>query len=403
MTANFDTCAKVPAKGAFAVEILQQLGLQPGMLDGKVAVVTGAARGIGRETARALAWLGANVVIADISDGGRETEAMIRAAGGTALFYQTDVASEAGVARLAMWTLADFGPADILVNGAILCPIQTVLEMTPDVFDQTLAVNLRGPYLTCRAFVPGMLEKKGGTIINMISTDAMVAMSAYMASKQGLKGFTQSLAAEVSHLGIRAVAFAPGFVDTPGLRAAGEALAPRLGMKPAEHSGAATAYLILKLADEYHGEAVDVYKVLERAGFLKDDVAGAVVAPLASVDAVALSGQLEAILAEVEAELGKLPIFVRPLARSGFKNKAGQSVGDWIHTAAELTRRLAAGEAVDGEASCRKLEQLITYCAGVPAETARFTKDAEFLREVHATSAARVAALRALCAALASH
>ncbi|HYF76155.1 MAG TPA: SDR family NAD(P)-dependent oxidoreductase, partial [Symbiobacteriaceae bacterium] len=195
-----------------------RLGLRTDELAGQVAVITGAGQGIGREAALALAGLGAKVVVADINaDTGAETARLINDAGGTAVFVQTDISREADVARLAMWTLADFGPAHILINNAILSPVASLMEMTPDEFDRVIAVNLRGAYLTCRAFVPGMLTHHLGTIINMVSMDAMANMSAYIASKQGLAGFSQSLAAELGHEGIRVVAFAPGFVETPGL------------------------------------------------------------------------------------------------------------------------------------------------------------------------------------------
>lgn len=187
--------------------VLEQLGLRSDELAGRVAVVTGAGQGIGREVALALARLGARVVVADMNEmTGAETAELIRAAGGTATFVRTDVARESDVARLAMWTLADFGPAEILVNNAALSPVASLLEMEPDLFDRVMAVNLRGAFLTCRAFVPGMLERKRGTIVNLVSADTMANMSAYIASKQGLVGFSQSLATELEHEHIRVIA-----------------------------------------------------------------------------------------------------------------------------------------------------------------------------------------------------
>ncbi|HWI53067.1 MAG TPA: SDR family NAD(P)-dependent oxidoreductase [Symbiobacteriaceae bacterium] len=191
--------------------VLERLGLRPDELAGQVAVITGAGRGIGREVALALAALGARVVVADIAEEtGAETVRLIEAAGGTAVFVRTDVSREADVSKLAMWTLADFGPADILINNAVLSPVASLLEMEPDLFDRVIAVNLRGAFLTCRAFVPGMLLKKRGTVVNMISAEAMANMSAYIASKQGLAGFSQSLAAELAGAGIRIIAYEPG-------------------------------------------------------------------------------------------------------------------------------------------------------------------------------------------------
>jgi NAD(P)-dependent dehydrogenase (short-subunit alcohol dehydrogenase family) len=418
---------------------LDRLCLAPTELAGQVAVVTGGARGIGRAAALALARLGARVVVADLNEaGGQETVALIQEEGGTGAFVRTDVAREADVARLAMWTLADFGPASILVNNAIISPVASVLETTPDEWDRVIAVNLRGAYLTCRSFLPGMMALHRGTIVNLVSTEAMAQMTAYIASKQGLAGFTQSLAAEVDQEGIRVVAFAPGFVDTPGLREAGERLAPRMGlttaafaqlsfhpsypgMMPAEDAGAATAYLVARLAADYHGEVVTGYTVLERGGFFAAPAlpvaaaAEATEAPVARLttpealeQATALSRQLAAMIAETEAEFARLPIFVRPLARSGFKARAGQSLQDWARAASSLTAQLdglAGGGPATGFTSglprlLGLVAKLIAYYQAVPGETARFTKDAAVLAEVKATCDGREAALRALVAAL---
>ncbi|MBF8283775.1 MAG: 3-oxoacyl-(acyl-carrier-protein) reductase, partial [Anaerolineales bacterium] len=108
---------------------VERVGLARDALAGQVAVVTGGGRGIGREIVRAFAWLGARVVIAELSDDGLETERMVKEAGGQALFVKTDVSSEAEVAGLARRTREAFGPVNILVNNAILCPVAPVLEM----------------------------------------------------------------------------------------------------------------------------------------------------------------------------------------------------------------------------------------------------------------------------------
>lgn len=420
--------------------IVSQLGLRPDELKGQVAVITGAGQGIGREAALALCALGARIVVADINtEMGRETAGLVHAAGGKATFVETDVSDEADVARLAMWTLADFGPADILINNAIVSPVASLMEMAPDTWDRVIAVNLRGAFLTCRAFVPGMLGKGGGTVVNMVSAEAMANMSAYIASKQGLTGFTQSLAAELGHEHIRLIAFAPGFVHTPGLLAAGERLAPRMGMTPAEfqhlslhpaypgmmpaeHAGGATAFLIARLADEYAGELVTGYTVLERAGFLSPGGAAASEAAAALTPAepapaanshgaptqdevreraLALSHELAQIIAETEAEFGRLPVFVRPLARSGFRSKAGLSLAEWAHQADELKATLAWGRPVSADL-LRLLGRLIGYCQGLPDETARFTRDEELLAQVRATAEHREAVIRDLISALSS-
>jgi hypothetical protein len=239
-------------------------------------------------------------------------------------------------------------------------------------------------------------------------------------------GLSQSLALEVGDCGVHVVAFAPGMVDTPGIRDVAQGLAPHLGMTrasflsvtlhpayenrlmPAEDAGAATAYLIARLAEEYHGEVVDGYEVLERAGYLDaagDDVA--MDAPASSAPAGPSPGgllsQVEAlqrILVETGAEFEQLPIFARPLARRGFKRKSGASFQMWAQRLEALHARIQAGDAAWLAAQSpdlrAALERLAVYYREVPEETARFTRDEAVLREIGRVAAQRVAAIRQL-------
>lgn len=411
-----------------------RLDLASDVLRDQVAIVTGAGRGIGREVARALAWLGARVIIAEISEQGCETEEIIRQSSGAAHFVQCDVSDEASVAALIDRARQIYGPIDLLINNAAHIPVASVVEMDAALWDRVMAVNLRGTFLLCKACLPDMLARSHGVIVNMVSTDAMPGLAAYIASKQGIAGFSQSLAAEVGPQGIRVIAFGPGMVDTPGIRSVSADLAPRLGMTPdqflsvplhpaydglmpSEDAGAATAYLIARLADEYHGEIVNGYQVLERAGYLPASTASTPIdsaaSPTANADLstlIALCTQLQTVIAQTVAEFDKLPIFVRPMARNGFKSKAGQSLNDWTRTADQLTaalKNIQRGEAAAAQrlrADLPRLidlfHKLITYYHGVPAETARFTKDAEFLRQVAQQTAEREALIQSISAAL---
>ena len=402
--------------------ILQQMQLSSSELSGQVVVVTGSGRGIGKQAARAFASLGAWVGVAELSAEGKETARQITAEGGQALFIQTDVADEGSVARLVEQTHAAFGPVDILVNNAILCPVAPVAELSAELFDRVIAVNLRGPFLTCKAFLPDLLTRGKGTILNLVSTDAMPGLAAYIASKQGLTGFTQSLAVEVGQQGIQVIAFGPGMVDTPAIRGVAPKLAPLLGfseeqflsmplhpayagLMPAEDAGAAAAYLAAKLAGEYAGEMVTGYAVLERAGVISAAAAAlpstapaAEAAPAQAMapDAADLTERLIEILAATEEEFNQMPVFIRPLARNGFKGKAGQSLQDWKRSAARLEKVAAEDPARTRDL----LGKLARYYQEVPAETARFTKDAEMLRQVQRVSEERVGAIEGLRKAL---
>ena len=422
--------------GRLAVE---RLGLRRDTLHDQVAIVTGAGRGIGREVARALAWLEARVIIAEISERGQETEQVIRQSGGTASFIRCDVSDETSVAALLEQARQIYGSINLLINNAAYIPVARVMGMDTALWDRVMTVNLRGTYLLCKACLPDMLARGSGVIVNMVSTEAMPGLSAYIASKQGIAGFSQSLAAEVGAQGVHVIAFGPGMVDTPGIRGVATDLAPGLGMTPdqflsvslhpaydglmpPEDSGAAVAYLTACLSEEYQGEIVNAYQVLERAGYLKAGlqigvteasvepvtVPAANTADLAA--AIAQSEQLQAVIAQTRAEFDQLPVFVRPMARNGFRSKAGQSINDWARTVEQLTTTLQHIQRGDGAAALGLhndatglidlLQKLIDYYHSVPAQTARFTKDAEFLRQVAQQTAEREALIQTIIGAL---
>lgn len=383
------------------------LGMNPKAFFGKSVVVTGAGRGIGLHTARAFALLGALVVLAELSEDGLDAERIIQAEGGQAHFIQTDVSSPESVQSLADQTHTLYGPAAVLVNNAIFIKDSGVEEMPLADWDRTIAVNLRGAFLTCRAFLPAMLEMDQGIILNMVSTDAMPGLSAYIASKQGLTGFSKSLALELEGTGLRVIPFAPGMVDTPGIRNVAAGLAPRLGLTedqflnlslhaaynslmPPEHAAAAASYLALHLADHFHGELVNGYEVLEKAGFLRTTPvpvgASEPAHPFPTGNLEALLHELAAILAETESEFQQLPVFVRPIAKGGFKRKAGASLADWQ----ERVRGLASGQTNRHPDLGDQLEALAVYYKDVPSETARFTRDEKTLKEITAISLTRV-------------
>lgn len=399
--------------------VLNSLGIGQHEFQDKVIVITGSGGGIGFQAARAFAFLGGKVVIAEQREAGKSAEAAIRAEGGHALFVQTDVSDSASVSHLVQQTHDRFGRVDILVNNAIRCPVAKVTEMDEKLWDQVISVNLRGTFLTCRAFLPDMLDRKGGIIINLVSADAMPGLSAYIASKQGMVGFSQSLDLEVEDSNIRVIPFGPGMVDTPGIRQSASDLAPLLGMTeeqflttplhaaydglmPAEHAGAATAYLAARLADEFHGQMINGYEVLEKAGFLKSPLQepetsqDSLSKGTNKADCLATLEELNAILVQTEAEFNKLPAFIRPMARAGFKSKSGQSLSDWQTSMKRLHSERKAGGRHTQPNLPVLFSKLITYYRDVPKETARFTKDPEFLRQISETSRERIAVIERL-------
>jgi 3-oxoacyl-[acyl-carrier protein] reductase len=188
-------------------------------LTGKVAVVTGAGRGIGRAIGVALGRAGARVVLAARSAAElRAVAEEIRGGNGDALELPTDVTRDDELERLVQRTLKEWGSIDILVNNAGWGKTGPIVNAKPEDWDATLKVNLRAPMILTRLVLPAMLEKKGGAIINIGSISAKAGQAntaAYSASKFGLLGFTQSLFEEVREYGVKVSVILPGFVDTP--------------------------------------------------------------------------------------------------------------------------------------------------------------------------------------------
>jgi 3-oxoacyl-[acyl-carrier protein] reductase len=188
-------------------------------LDGQIAIVTGAGRGIGEAISIRLASLGATVLLA-ARDGRRLAEVgkQIVSAGGRAEAVTLDLQDEASIASLGQSVKERYGRCDILVNNAGIGAIGTPLhETAPEVWEQVMATNLRGPYLMIRAFAPLMIAAKSGHIINISSLaghNPLKNGAPYSASKWGLNGLTYSVAEELRDYGIRVSAVAPGSVNT---------------------------------------------------------------------------------------------------------------------------------------------------------------------------------------------
>jgi len=188
-------------------------------LQGKVAIVTGGAQGIGRGIVETLSAAGAHVVIADRNRAEAETvAAALQRQGRASLAIETDVADEAGVRELVRLVVEQYKRIDILVNNAGIFPMRTLRELDAATWDRTLGVNLRGTYLCTRVAAEQMIGG-GGRIINISTINTAktyVGMAHYDASKGGLNAFTKAAALEYAPFGITVNAVAPGGVKTPG-------------------------------------------------------------------------------------------------------------------------------------------------------------------------------------------
>ena len=229
-------------------------------LDGKVAIITGGASGMGAEECRIFAREGAKVVIADVSDDmGRQVEAEIAESGGDAVFMHLDVTSEDAWDEAVNATVERYGKVDILVNNAGISSTHNPDNMSTDAWDNFMAINARGVFLGMKSVIPQMQAEGGGSIVNISSISGIVGNygnhMGYNASKGAVRLVTKSAAVQYAQDGIRVNSVHPGLM--PPMRSSGAAHSPemrsvRAGQVPMRRSGRTeeVGYAVLFLASE---------------------------------------------------------------------------------------------------------------------------------------------------------
>jgi NAD(P)-dependent dehydrogenase (short-subunit alcohol dehydrogenase family) len=339
-------------------------------LKGEVAIVTGAGRGIGYETARALVWLGAKVVIAEIDEkNGKATEEAINREFGAdkTFFISTDIGNEDDIDQLAEAAKKKFGKIDIVLNNATVFPMGAVKDAGIDAWDLSYNVNLRGPVLLAKKLLPDMLERKHGVFICVSSSGAAPFMGPYEVFKTAQVELANTLSAEVEGTGVYAFTIGPGISKTPGFIEGGGKVAAFMGMsldalfelnKNAQISpeAAGTGFaLAVAQAQKYHGQETSSIQVLREANipFGQEETAQEQTKPQQKVTATAepqtkrsATELYQAVLKTfMEQSEGwkKRNLFERQWVSRDFKKNTGYSIDEMQTTLKALGNKLEPG------------------------------------------------------------
>jgi len=238
-------------------------------LEGKIALVTGAAQGIGRAIALLLAQKGADIVVSDINlEKAEEMAKEIEAVGRKGMAIKVDVANTDDVERMIEAILEQFGQIDILVNNAGIARDKLILRMTEEDWDAVLNVNLKGTFNCTKAVIKHMSKQRKGKIVNIASVVGEmgnVGQANYSASKAGVIGFTKTIAREFAQRGINVNAIAPGYIETPMTEALPEKVKEELRrMIPMERLGRpedvaqAVLFLVSETSSYITGQVLNV-------------------------------------------------------------------------------------------------------------------------------------------------
>ncbi len=345
-------------------------------LKGQVAVVTGAGRGIGYEASRALFWLGAKVILAEIypSSGKAAAESLCRELGdGLATFIQTDVGDESSVANLANLALKKYGKVDIVINNATVTPMGAVKDLPIKDWDYSYRVNLRGPVLLAQAFLPCMLERDYGVFV-CVSSVGGAYMGAYEILKSAQVELACTLEAELEGTHVSSFTIGPGLVNTPGALAGIKEVAPLYGKTvdeffamsadqiiSVEEAGAGFAAAVA-LAVKFRGQEIGAKSALVSAGIPLSEQPAAMVKTCLDDEeisrALELCRKVRKVLAEQSAGWADRPLFERQWVARDFKREVGMPAERCLEELAGLEACLESKE-LDGLPGFKRLVEKV--------------------------------------------
>jgi NAD(P)-dependent dehydrogenase (short-subunit alcohol dehydrogenase family) len=375
--------------------------LNSNLLIGQVAVVTGAGSGIGFEAARSMAWLGANVIIAEIDrKNGRQAASDINLEMGreAAFFVETDMGNVRSVNRMTRLTLKFFGKVDIIINNAAVTPLGAVTNSAIKEWDLSYRVNLRGPVLLARALLPGMVERNRGIFV-CVSSVGEAFMGAYESLKAAQLHLARTLDAEVEGTGVIVFSIGPGLAYTAGALEGIEKLAPLYGKTveeflemnkdyeiAVEAAGAGFAAAVA-LADRFRGLEIDSRYALAAAGVVlsedKDPQPATInLAPEDAKRAVQVCRRVRNTLDEQHQGWLQRPLFERQWMLRNFKQVSGLTAEQWLEVLDQLEQVLVKSDPTpQGSAINITLGKLAHFYENLKKLSRGYIKDPAELKE----------------------
>ena len=375
--------------------VISQLGLKQDALKGETVIVTGAGGGIGYEAARALLWLGANVVIAEINQqNGRMAEVALEKEFGKdrVLFVHTDVGDEAGVKNLYNLSVIAFDKVDAIINNATIAVLGQVKDLPIEEWDKSYHVNLRGPVLMARAFLPDMIKRDHG-VFACVSSTGTAFLGGYETFKAAQVHLANTLDAELEGTNVIAYTIGPGLVPTETASKAVGQLAPQMGMSveqffemnkgavlSVEEAGAGFAASVV-FAEKFRGQEISSIQALKAADINFGATETKKESATFNIDNRKQAQTLcEAVLVTLKEQSDgwkSRSLFERQWVIRDFKKTAGMPVEEWLSNLERLQESLRG----NGTVTSLPLEKLAGYYEHLAELAKGYEKDAAKLEE----------------------
>jgi NAD(P)-dependent dehydrogenase (short-subunit alcohol dehydrogenase family) len=375
--------------------VISHLGLQRDALQGETIILTGAGGGIGYEAARALLWLGANVVIAEVDQQkGRRAEVELEQEFGMdrVLFVHTDVGDEASVQNLYNLSTIAFGKVDVVINNATIAVLGKVVDLPIEEWDRSYHVNLRGPVLMAKTFLPDMIKRNHGVFV-CVSSKGTAFLGSYETFKAAQLHLGDTLDAELEGTGVIAYTIGPGLVPTETASKAVGQLAPQMGMSveqffemnkgavlTLEEAGAGFAVSAV-LAEKFRGQEISSIQALKAVdinfGSAEAGNEPATIDAEKRRQAQALCEAVRVTLKEQSDGWKSRSLFERQWVIHDFKKTAGMPVEEWLSSLESLQESLRG----DGTITCLPLEKLAGYYEHLAELAKGYEKDSAKLEE----------------------